>query len=122
MSVLAPISIGELVDKITILELKAAKTQDAEKLANVQRELKLLNELYNSLHIKVDALKQELYTINSELWVIEDSKRQCEKTQTFDSGFIELARSVYIKNDIRAAIKKQINTITNSSIVEEKIY
>ena len=122
MSVLAPISIGELVDKITILELKAAKTQDAEKLANVQKELKLLNELYNSLHIKVDALKQELYAINSELWVIEDSKRQCEKTQTFDSEFVELARSVYIKNDIRAAIKKQINTITNSSIVEEKIY
>jgi len=122
MSVLSPISIVELVYKITILELKAAKTQDAEKLANVQRELKLLNELYNSLHIKVDALKQELYTINSELWVIEDSKRQCEKTQTFDSGFFELARSVYIKNDIRADIKKQINTITNSGIVEEKIY
>jgi cell shape-determining protein MreC len=122
MSVLAPISIGELVDKITILELKAAKTQDAEKLANVQRELKLLNELYNSLHIKVDALKQELYAINSELWVIEDSKRKCETAQQFDFEFIQLARSVYIKNDIRAAIKKQINTITNSSIVEEKIY
>jgi hypothetical protein len=119
---LAPISIGELVDKITILELKVAKTTDTAKLANVQRELNLLVELYNSLHIKVDALKQELYNINSELWIIEDSKRKCEKTQTFDAEFIQLARSVYIKNDIRANIKKQINTITNSGIVEEKIY
>lgn len=120
--ILAPISIGELVDKITILELKAAKTTDAAKLANVQKELKLLNELYNSLHVDVAALKQELYNINSELWVIEDSKRKCETAQQFDFEFVQLARSVYIKNDIRANIKKQINTITNSGIVEEKIY
>jgi cell shape-determining protein MreC len=122
MSVLAPISIGELVDKITILEIKASKTTDAEKLANVQRELKLLLELYNSLNVDVTALKAELYKINSELWVIEDSKRKCETAQQFDFEFIQLARSVYIKNDIRASIKKQINLLSNSKIIEEKIY
>jgi cell shape-determining protein MreC len=122
MSVLAPISIGELVDKITILEIKASKTSDAEKLANVQRELKLLLELYNSLNVDVTALKAELYKINSELWVIEDSKRKCETAQQFDFEFIQLARSVYIKNDIRASIKKQINLLSNSKIIEEKIY
>ena len=122
MSVLAPISIGELVDKITILELKASKTTDAIKLANIQKELRLLNESYNSLHMDVTALKEELHKVNSELWDIEDNKRKCEQSQTFDSEFIQLARSVYIKNDIRANIKKQINIITNSGIVEEKIY
>ena len=122
MSVLAPISIGELVDKITILEIKQSKTTDETKLANIKRELRLLNDLYNSLHVNVSHLKDELYNINSELWVIEDSKRNCEKLQSFDSEFIQLARNVYIKNDRRAEIKKQINLISNSSIVEEKIY
>jgi predicted nuclease with TOPRIM domain len=120
--ILAPISIGELVDKITILELKASKTTDAIKLANIQKELRLLNESYNSLHMDVTALKEELHKVNSELWDIEDNKRKREQSQTFDSEFIQLARSVYIKNDIRANIKKQINIITNSGIVEEKIY
>ena len=122
MSVLAPISIGELVDKITILEIKQSKTSDELKLANINKELGLLNELYNSLNVDVSDLKQELFKVNSELWVIEDSKRKCETAQQFDFDFIQLARSVYIKNDIRANIKKQINSITNSGIVEEKIY
>jgi predicted nuclease with TOPRIM domain len=120
--ILAPISIGELVDKITILELKASKATDVTKLANIQKELKLLRESYNSLHVDVTTLKEELHKVNAELWVIEDSKRKCEQSQTFDSEFIQLARSVYIKNDIRANIKKQINIIANSGIIEEKIY
>jgi hypothetical protein len=121
-TVLAPISIGELVDKITILEIKQTKTVDPEKLTNVERELELLNELYNSLHVNVTALKIELYKINSDLWVIEDSKRKHERNQIFDDSFIQLAREVYLKNDIRAAIKKDINLLTNSNIIEEKIY
>jgi hypothetical protein len=121
-TVLAPISIGELVDKITILEIKLAKTSDAIKLANVERELDALLELYRSLDIDVTALKSELREINSQLWVIEDAKRQHERNQVFDAAFVQLAREVYLKNDIRAAIKKNINLLTNSNIIEEKIY
>ena len=121
-TVLAPISIGELVDKITILEIKQSKIANATKLANVQRELDALLELYCGLDVDVTALKAELYKINSQLWVIEDSKRQHERNQVFDAAFVQLAREVYLKNDIRAAIKKDINLLTDSSIIEEKIY
>jgi len=121
-TVLAPISIGELVDKITILEIKQTKTTDPVKLENVAEELRLLLEIYRSLHVDVSALKADLYEINSALWVIEDSKRQHERNQVFNEDFVHLAREVYLKNDIRAAIKKDINLLTNSRIVEEKIY
>ena len=120
--ILAPISIGELIDKITILEIKQSKTSDHVKLENINKELALLAELYNSLHVDVSELKEELYKINSELWLIEDRKRQCEKLQSFDADFIQLARAVYIKNDRRAEIKKLINLLTKSKIIEEKIY
>lgn len=123
-TVLAPISIGELIDKITILEIKKTKTLDVNKLKNILIELGQLNCLLDKLSIPtvVDTLKIQLRNINSELWVIEDSKRQCEKEQRFDKAFIELARSVYLKNDQRAAIKRNINELTNSAIIEEKIY
>ena len=120
--ILAPISIGELVDKITILEIKQTKTTDVDKLNNIDRELRLLADLYNSLHVDVAELKQKLYGINSDLWIVEDSKRQCERLQQFDSDFIQLARRVYILNDQRAEVKRQINLISKSGIVEEKIY
>ncbi len=123
-TVLAPISVGELIDKITILEIKKTKTLDVNKLKNILIELGQLNRLLDQLAIPavVDTLKIQLRNINSDLWVIEDSKRQCEKEQRFDQAFIELARSVYLKNDQRAAIKRNINELTNSAIIEEKIY
>lgn len=121
---MAPISIGELVDKITILEIKQSKTDDFHRLKNIIVELGQLQNIFDSLSYNetVVQLKDELYKINSELWVIEDSKRKHEKEQKFDNEFIQLARNVYIKNDQRAAIKKEINLLTNSSIIEEKIY
>lgn len=123
-TVTAPISIGELIDKITILEIKQTKTDDFNRLKNIIVELGQLQNIFDQLPLndKVAQLKIELYKINSELWIVEDSKRWHEKEQLFDQAFIELARKVYIKNDLRAAIKKEINILTNSSIIEEKIY
>jgi hypothetical protein len=122
--VMVPISVGELIDKITILEIKQYKTTDIAKLKNIILELGQLNNCLDKLVIPkvVDALRLQLKQINSELWDIEDSKRQCEKQNKFDSDFIALARSVYIKNDSRAAIKRNINELTDSAIIEEKIY
>lgn len=121
---MAPISVGELIDKITILEIKQNKTSDFNRLKNIIVELGQLQTIYDQLpyNEKVVELKGKLYKINLELWGIEDSKRRHEKEQVFDQAFIELARKVYIKNDTRAAIKREINLLTNSSIIEEKIY
>jgi hypothetical protein len=126
-TVYAPVSIGELIDKITILEIKsknAEQRNDYSKLANITTELLLLNNILSNLDIpeQVTQLRQHLLDVNGELWNIEDAKRQCEVAQTFDEKFIQLARSVYLKNDLRATLKKQINHLTNSAIVEEKIY
>ena len=121
---MAPISIGELIDKITILEIKKSKTDDFHRLKNIIVELGQLQNILDSLPFnqKVNTLKDDLHKVNAELWVIEDSKRRHEREQLFNDVFIQLARNVYIKNDLRAAIKKQINVLTNSSIIEEKIY
>lgn len=121
---MAPISIGELIDKITILEIKKTKTDDFHRLKNIIVELGQLQNVFDSLpgNHKVSQLKEDLHKVNAELWIIEDSKRRHEREQLFDNEFIQLARNVYIKNDLRAAIKKQINILTNSSIIEEKIY
>jgi hypothetical protein len=118
----APISIGELIDKITILEIKLTKSQDPEKLNNIRTEYDMLSIILNNLELseQIPKLKDELLKVNGELWVIEESKRLHEKQQLFDATFILLARAVYIKNDIRANIKKQINLLTDSTIVEEK--
>lgn len=123
-TIFAPISIGELLDKITILEIKYSKTTDTGKRIHIETELDMLSIIMTKLELppEVQDLKARLLLVNKELWGIEDSKRDHERKQVFDSVFVELARNVYIKNDLRALLKKQINIITNSGIVEEKIY
>ena len=118
----APISIGELVDKITILEIKKNKLQNS-KLENVLKELSFLRKLMEKHQIEItDDLFNQLKEINLTLWNIEDQIRIKEKNKEFDNIFIELARSVYFKNDKRAEIKKRINQLSNSEITEEKSY
>jgi len=118
----APISIGELVDKITILEIKKIKLQNS-KLKNVLKELSFLRKLMEKHQIEItDDLFTQLKEINLTLWNIEDQIRIKEKNKEFDNIFIELARSVYFKNDKRAEIKKRINQLSNSEITEEKSY
>ena len=118
----APISIGELVDKITILEIKKNKLQNS-KLENVLKELSFLRKLIEKHQIEItDDLFTQLKEINLTLWNIEDQIRIKEKNKEFDNIFIELARSVYFKNDKRAEIKKRINQLSNSEITEEKSY
>ena len=124
-TVSAPISFGELIDKIVILEIKAAKITDAQKLVHVQEELALLTKARNSSPLAdadIDHLKAELKQVNEVLWEIEDRIRDCERAQVFGPDFIALARSVYKTNDRRAAIKRQINDLAGSTIVEEKSY
>lgn len=120
-----PMSIGELLDKITILEIKAVKISDEAKLKNINYELELLSETWADTQLnngKIDELKAALKAVNQKLWHIEDQIRILEKHQQFDDEFIELARSVYFVNDDRANIKKEINTLTGSALVEEKSY
>jgi len=118
----APISIGELVDKITILEIKKIKLKQS-KLENVLRELSLLRKLMEKHKIEItNDLFTQLKEINLKLWNIEDQIRIKEKNKEFDNTFIELARSVYFSNDKRAEIKKRINRLSNSEIIEEKFY
>ena len=126
MSVLSvPISYGELIDKITILEIKAERIRDPAKLANVRTELDMLSATWSShAASKTDIMaeRDRLKAVNLALWVIEDDIRLKEKAQTFDAQFIELARSVYFQNDERAAIKKAINMKLGSTLIEEKSY
>ena len=118
----APISIGELVDKITILEIKKNKLQNS-KLENVLKELSFLRKLMEKHQIEItDNLFTHLKEINLTLWNIEDQIRIKEKNKEFDNIFIELARSVYFTNDKRSEIKKRINRLSNSEITEEKSY
>jgi hypothetical protein len=120
--ILAPISVGELIDKITILSIKLDHTSDAGKIQNITKELDELSELLNLDTIIIRNLSLELKCINEIIWQIEDDIRIKEKSKLFDQEFIDLARSVYIYNDKRAVVKRQINELTNSHIVEEKIY
>lgn len=124
MIILAPISVGELIDKITILTIKMSRITDPSKLENISKELAQLKELCNSVKAPAElcVLHSQLFKINDELWDIEDSKRQHEREQRFDDEFIQLARQVYIKNDQRASIKRSINELAGSDIVEEKSY
>ena len=118
----APISIGEIFDKITILEIKKEKLKN-EKLINVNLELKLLKKIVDDNGLNVDKkLIKKLREVNNKLWNIEDKIRIKEKLKTFDNEFIEIARSVYIENDKRSEIKREINTKYNSELVEEKSY
>lgn len=124
-SVLIEVGAGELIDKITILKIKARQMTDPAKLHNVNHELEVLNRAcVDNLapSAELTRLEDELTQVNQALWVIEDDIRSCEATRDFGPKFIELARSVYIQNDRRAAIKKSINELCGSSIVEEKSY
>ncbi len=123
--ILVPISPGELLDKITILRSKAARMSDPLKIANVKHELALLEKTWkDSGAAAVDLGPEEanLTHVNEKLWVIEDDIRDEERAKRFGEKFIELARAVYFTNDDRAAIKKRINILLGSSIVEEKSY
>jgi hypothetical protein len=122
---LVPISPGELIDKITILEIKSRRMSDAQKLANVRAELALLTETWQaSPHAATDIAAdwQALRRVNEQLWDIEDRIRDKEREAAFDAQFVELARAVYVSNDERAAIKKRINLKLGSALVEEKSY
>jgi hypothetical protein len=122
---LAPVSPGELIDKITILAIKSRRIGDPAKLANVRRELDALRGCWQaSRYAKEDVAREEaeLMAINERLWDIEDRIREKERQRTFDAEFIELARSVYVENDQRAAAKKRINVALGSALVEEKSY
>ena len=124
MIILAPISVGELLDKLTILNIKMQRIVDKEKLSNVINEHKELKILADKLDtpIGLNVLYDQLFQVNNELWDIEDSKRRHEREQRFDEQFIQLARQVYLKNDLRAKIKKEINLLMGSSIIEVKSY
>lgn len=117
-----PISWGELVDKITILEIKAERIDDAKKLANVTRELWLLNRKLSPVATQVLRLKLRLKDVNTRLWDIEDEIRDCERAKDFGARFVELARAVYVTNDQRADVKREINFALSSELVEEKSY
>jgi len=120
------ISIGELLDKISILEIKLLNIKDKEKSKNVYKELETLNPYFQDLldeyGIEIKNLYIKLSNINKTLWNIEDDIREKEKVEEFDEEFVELARSVYITNDQRAEVKKEINLLTKSELVEEKSY
>ena len=123
--ILVEVSIGELLDKISILDIKKDKIKDETKLEHILREYKILKEEYDS-KVKNDSKLSKLYTslreINSKLWVIEDEKRLCEKNANFGDDFIKLSRDVHFLNDERAKIKLEINIHTGSKIKEIKEY
>jgi 3-methyladenine DNA glycosylase/8-oxoguanine DNA glycosylase len=125
MSLLAPISVGELFDKLSILELKAAAIVDPARRANVERERAALEAVRRCAVPplpELDRLYRELQDVNRRLWQTEDALRAHERAATFHDAFIALARSVYRQNDRRAALKRRINELTGSEIVEEKSY
>jgi hypothetical protein len=120
-----PVSVGELIDKITILEIKSERIKDPAKLENVRRELGLLQATWDESPLSgqdVSELKAGLKQVNETLWEIEDFIRVKEMERAFDEQFIELARSVYVNNDRRAALKRQLNEATGSTLFEEKDY
>ena len=124
-SILVEISPGEMIDKITILLIKSERIKDADQLANVRHELGVLSvkmdkDIPSSQNL--DVLISELKSVNEELWRIEDEVRDCERTGDYSQRFIELARAVYITNDKRADLKRKINVLLGSKIMEEKSY
>jgi hypothetical protein len=120
-----PVSWGELIDKITILEIKEQRLSSPQAVANVRNELAVLSRAVAELKstpAALDPLKQKLKAINEKLWEVEDAIRAKEAAKTFDPKFIELARAVYVHNDERARIKREINELLKSGLVEEKQY
>ncbi|MEX1108449.1 MAG: hypothetical protein WEC00_06015 [Dongiaceae bacterium] len=125
MEIRVPLSVGELIDKLTILDIKAERIADPGKRANVVREQILLRETVKQSvppSAELDRLTADLKSVNEALWVIEDEIRDLERARDFGARFVELARAVYITNDRRAALKKDINLLVGSDIVEEKSY
>ena len=123
--ILVEVSVGELLDKISILEIKKDKIKNPEKLEYIRDELSLLREEFKNnvkSDKKIDQLYQSLKIINARLWTIEDDKRKCEKEKNFTENFIKLSRDVHILNDDRAKIKLEINNLTGSKIKEIKEY
>lgn len=120
-----PVSFGEVLDKITILEIKSERISDTAKLANVRRELEVLAETWAAAvpdESAIEGLRQQLKAVNQSLWDIEDEIRDCERARNYGEKFIELARGVYFTNDKRAELKKDINLALGSRYVEEKSY
>lgn len=125
MILLAPVSAGELIDKITILELKLARVNDETKRQNIvveHRELTKVLDSIRPLSPQVEAFMASLAEVNSALWKIEDDIRACEGARDFGQRFVELARSVYMTNDRRSELKKKINLALGSALIEEKAY
>lgn len=123
--ILVPTSPGELIDKLTILRLKSEKITDPAKLANVRHEMDTLSATADQNVPNSDELRKlwdELYAINADLWVVEDDIRACEARSDFGPNFVALARAVYVTNDERARVKKEINLLLGSQIIEEKSY
>lgn len=125
MQLLAPLSVGELIDKITILKIKQKKATDQQQMTNITRELNELESTWEkekAPELDISDLFEQLTQVNEALWAIEDDIRAKEAANSFDQPFIELARSVYKQNDKRAALKKEINLRSGSALVEEKLY
>lgn len=123
MIVNVPVSVGELIDKITILEIKSKKIKNTNKIEQVKKELKLLMKILRTNKINIRKFKSDyikLKKINEKLWNIENKKRRAETKKVFDNNFIKLARNVYLFNDKRAQYKLNINKISNSEIIEVK--
>lgn len=125
MKFLVEVSPGELIDKVTILEIKLENIAEESKLVNVRREYEAMKAVYQGAIVETDTLGEltaKLKRVNAKLWEIEDDIRDQERARTFGDAFIALARSVYRTNDERAAIKRQINALLHSEIIEEKSY
>ncbi|GAB2611247.1 DUF6165 family protein [Novilysobacter erysipheiresistens] len=123
--ILVPVSFGELLDKIAILQIKSERMSDPAKLANVRNELAALEKTWMAhpaANTDIVRLRADLKAVNERLWEIEDDIRLKEKAQAFDEGFVKLARSVYFENDERARLKREINVALGSAYVEEKSY
>lgn len=125
MTVRVEVSYGELIDKITILEIKQRNVSDPGQRKNVETELRILSEARDAAFLpsnELDRLTDALRDVNGQLWQIEDDIRDCEREQDFGETFIGLARAVYRTNDQRAALKREINDLLGSPLVEEKLY
>ena len=125
MNITVDVSLGEFLDKLTILQIKSDRIGDATKLANVRKELDLLTQTWARSSFAEKDIREplgRLKAINAKLWDIEDDIRNKESAGAFDSEFIELARAVYVCNDERAAIKRELNLLLGSELVEEKSY
>ena len=116
------VSNGEIIDKLTIIQIKLERIKDEQKLGNLRKEFKVLEKAVSSILSMDDPLYVALYNVNCSLWKIEDHIRDLERGKTFDQDFIETARSVYIINDKRSNIKREINLKTSSGLIEEKSY